>query len=58
MLSMAVVVALLIAMLVMGLAPGVLWTRPVRRSRPDEVAPVKISHRGSMDLSDNDCLAA
>ena len=58
MLSMAVVLILLVAMLVMGLTPGVLWIRPSRRSSNPDTKPVQISHRGSMDLGDKDCLAA
>ncbi|MCB0991596.1 MAG: hypothetical protein R2770_17010 [Acidimicrobiales bacterium] len=58
MLSMTVVVALLITMLVMGLAPGVLWIPPARRTRRPDIEPVQISHKGSMDLTDDECLAA
>ncbi len=58
MLSMAITLALLLTLLILGLTPGALWTRPNRLRVVKSTAAVEVSHRGTMNLSDSDCMAA
>ncbi|MCP3937092.1 MAG: hypothetical protein GY708_17185 [Actinomycetia bacterium] len=58
MLSMAITLALLFTLLILGLTPGALWTHPNRLRVAKSPPAVKISHRGTMELPDSDCAAA
>ncbi|MCP4962940.1 MAG: hypothetical protein GY925_27195 [Actinomycetia bacterium] len=55
---MAITLALLFTLLILGLTPGALWTHPNRLRVAKSPPAVKISDRGTMELPDSDCAAA
>jgi hypothetical protein len=58
--SLTIALILMAFMLVLGLMPRALWTRPNRAAEIVPLQPVKVATRGTMSLSDNDgdCAAA